>query len=74
MFLCSVFYKTTLYHLPQQKIFLSTVGERAEADTLSGGDYDGDLVWVCWDEDIVKYIKQMDPTQYPTLPKEKKKN
>jgi hypothetical protein len=55
-------------------LFLSILGDRPEADMLSGGDYDGDLVWVCWDENIVKHIKQMDPTQYPTLPKEKKKN
>lgn len=26
---------------------------RSLADVLSGGDYDGDLVWVCWDANII---------------------
>ncbi|KAK6356861.1 hypothetical protein TWF718_001201 [Orbilia javanica] len=28
--------------------------DRSLADYLSGGDYDGDRVWTCWDEDLVE--------------------
>ncbi|KAH6606910.1 hypothetical protein Trco_006063 [Trichoderma cornu-damae] len=35
-------------------IVFSTKGNIPLADKLSGGDYDGDLAWVCWDQNIVK--------------------
>ncbi|TFA98169.1 putative RNA-dependent RNA polymerase SHL2 [Trichoderma ghanense] len=35
-------------------IIFSTKGRDPLADKLSGGDYDGDLAWVCWDQNIVK--------------------
>ncbi|KAL6867037.1 RNA dependent RNA polymerase domain-containing protein [Trichoderma novae-zelandiae] len=35
-------------------IIFSTKGRVPLADKLSGGDYDGDLAWVCWDQSIVK--------------------
>ena len=34
-------------------IIFSTKGNRPLADLLSGGDYDGDEAFVCWDQDIV---------------------
>jgi hypothetical protein len=34
-------------------IVFSTQGQSPLADMLSGGDYDGDKVWVCWDPEIV---------------------
>ena len=35
-------------------IVFPTKGERPLADLLSGGDYDGDTAWICWDQDIVR--------------------
>lgn len=35
-------------------IIFSTKGRVPLADKLSGGDYDGDIAWVCWDQSIVK--------------------
>lgn len=34
-------------------IVLSTQGERSVANMMSGGDYDGDEAWVCWDPRLV---------------------
>ncbi|KAF5021303.1 hypothetical protein F66182_6701 [Fusarium sp. NRRL 66182] len=34
-------------------VVFSSKGKSPLADMLSGGDYDGDLAWVCWDPDIV---------------------
>ncbi|KAI9682554.1 MAG: hypothetical protein M1829_000347 [Trizodia sp. TS-e1964] len=34
-------------------IVFSTKGSQPLADMLSGGDYDGDEVWVCWDRSLV---------------------
>jgi len=34
-------------------IVFSSKGERSLADKLSGGDYDGDKAWICWEPDIV---------------------
>ncbi|KAJ3054415.1 hypothetical protein HK097_001886 [Rhizophlyctis rosea] len=39
---------------------VSTKGKRPLADWLGGGDYDGDEVWVCWDEDVVGSFTQQD--------------
>lgn len=35
-------------------IIFSTKGSVPLADKLSGGDYDGDMAWVCWDPRIVQ--------------------
>lgn len=35
-------------------IIFSTKGSIPLAAKLSGGDYDGDIAWVCWDQSIVK--------------------
>lgn len=35
-------------------IIFSTKGSVPLADKLSGGDYDGDIAWVCWDQSIVQ--------------------
>ncbi|KAF3941041.1 hypothetical protein ABW19_dt0203098 [Dactylella cylindrospora] len=34
-------------------IVLSTKGDKSLVSYLSGGDFDGDTLWVCWDERIV---------------------
>ena len=35
-------------------VVFSTKGDRSLASMLSGGDYDGDEAWVCWQKDIVE--------------------
>ncbi|TWU75736.1 hypothetical protein ED733_000616 [Metarhizium rileyi] len=38
-------------------VVFSTKGRSSLADKLSGGDYDGDRAWVCWDQDIVQNFR-----------------
>ncbi|RYP05517.1 hypothetical protein DL764_003777 [Monosporascus ibericus] len=45
-------FKPELRHLKDVIIF-SRKGDIPLADMLSGGDYDGDIAWVCWEPDIV---------------------
>ena len=42
-------------------------GDVALADKLSGGDYDGDMAWVCWDPDIVNNFQNADVPKAPDL-------
>ena len=39
-------------------LLLSTKGQRSLADMMSGGDFDGDKSYVCWDEDLTKHITE----------------
>lgn len=41
------------------------------ADQLSGGDYDGDLAWICWEPTIVHNFKNSKVSKHPNLVKEK---
>ena len=51
-------------------IIFSSKGETPLADMLSGGDYDGDKAWVCWDPDIVENFKGVLPQNVlPSKPK-----
>ncbi|KAK8103709.1 uncharacterized protein PG998_010742 [Apiospora kogelbergensis] len=50
-------------------VFPST-GNTALADKLSGGDYDGDIAWVCWDPDIVGNFSNAEVPACPDLFKE----
>lgn len=45
-------FKSELRHLRDVAIF-STKGDEPLASLLSGGDYDGDKAWICWDPAIV---------------------
>ncbi|KAF8536669.1 RNA dependent RNA polymerase-domain-containing protein [Trichophaea hybrida] len=38
-------------------VVFSTKGNIPLADMLSGGDYDGDKIWICWDNRLVKPFK-----------------
>lgn len=42
-------------------IVFPSLGERPLADLLSGGDYDGDRAWVCWDHTIVRQFQNAAP-------------
>lgn len=55
-------------HALQNVIVFPTKGKRALADMLSGGDYDGDLAWLCWDQEIVKNFVNVDPASLPPEP------
>ena len=52
-------------------IVLSTLGSESEADRMSGGDYDGDKAWICFDQDLVEQVVAAEPASRPDpLPKD----
>lgn len=51
-------------------IIFSAKGKRSLADKLSGGDYDGDIAWVCWDPTIVSNFETADVPQARNLVEE----
>lgn len=67
-------FKPELADLKDVVVF-STRGNNPLADKLSGGDYDGDLAWVCWDSRIVDNFENADPPAQldlsPYMPREK---
>jgi hypothetical protein len=42
-------------------IIFPTNGPRPHADEMSGGDLDGDKFFVCWDPEIVPFVKPYSP-------------
>lgn len=58
-------FKPQLRHLRDVIIF-SSKGDMPLAAKLSGGDYDGDKAWICWDPDIVNNFQN-----HPLPPKPK---
>ncbi|KAL2824020.1 RNA dependent RNA polymerase-domain-containing protein [Aspergillus cavernicola] len=46
-------WKPELRHFKDVIVF-PTAGDIPLADMLSGGDYDGDTPWICWDQNIVR--------------------
>ncbi|KAJ4290026.1 hypothetical protein N0V88_006828 [Collariella sp. IMI 366227] len=54
-------------HALKDVIVFPAKGNIALADKLSGGDYDGDLAWVCWDPDIVSNFVNADIPLEPDL-------
>lgn len=59
-------WKTELRHFKDVIVF-PTTGDIPLAHMLSGGDYDGDTPWICWDQNIVQRFQNSDlPTEeYP---------
>ncbi|EFX00422.1 RNA-dependent RNA polymerase [Grosmannia clavigera kw1407] len=46
-------------------VIFSRKGDSPLADKLSGGDYDGDMAWVCWDGRIVEnFSNAREPEKY----------
>lgn len=37
-------------------LVLSTKGDKSQAEMMSGGDFDGDAAWCCWDNGIVSHV------------------
>ncbi len=58
-------WKRELHHFKDVIVF-STRGELPLAHMLSGGDYDGDTPWICWDLDVVKHFKNADVPEMPS--------
>ncbi|KAL9101734.1 MAG: hypothetical protein Q9163_003032 [Psora crenata] len=50
-------------------IIFPSKGQVSLASKLSGGDYDGDTVWVCWDQSIVEPFKNAQVPPTPPLEK-----
>eukprot|EP00588_Corethron_pennatum_P026750 CAMPEP_0194318286 /NCGR_PEP_ID=MMETSP0171-20130528/14907_1 /TAXON_ID=218684 /ORGANISM="Corethron pennatum, Strain L29A3" /LENGTH=1087 /DNA_ID=CAMNT_0039075149 /DNA_START=655 /DNA_END=3915 /DNA_ORIENTATION=+ len=62
--------KFNFYRKLKNCILLSTKGSRSSADMMSGGDFDGDTAWVCFDENLVNHISPSSPTEkIPSLEK-----
>jgi hypothetical protein len=51
-------------------IVFSTKGNPPLAEKLSGGDYDGDIAWVCWDPSIVENFETAPMQDCPKLVEE----
>jgi RNA dependent RNA polymerase len=60
-------WKRELHHFKDVIVF-STKGEIPLAHMLSGGDYDGDRPWICWDVGIVS---QFQNAGLPVMPSKK---
>lgn len=59
-------YKPALKHLKDVIVF-STKGDSPLAAKLSGGDYDGDIGWACWDPSIVDNFETAEIPPIPDL-------
>lgn len=59
-------FKPELADLTDVVVF-SGKGNVPLADKLSGGDYDGDLAWVCWDSQIVENFQNAEVQEQPDL-------
>lgn len=55
-------------------IVFPTTGNRSLADMLSGGDFDGDQAWVCWDDTVVKNFRNAPEVQLPPIKLKKKED
>ncbi|KAI9838363.1 MAG: hypothetical protein M1819_005631 [Sarea resinae] len=60
-------YKSELKYY-KDVILFSSKGDRPLADILSGGDYDGDAAWVCWDPRLVDNFTNVPKPHTPTDP------
>ncbi|KAL2220159.1 putative RNA-directed RNA polymerase [Thermoascus aurantiacus ATCC 26904] len=62
-------WKPELRHFKDVIVF-PTKGDKPLAQMLSGGDYDGDMPWICWDQGIVKSFKNTPPPDPENTPPE----
>jgi hypothetical protein len=60
-------FREQLRHFKDVAVF-STKGDVPLADLLSGGDYDGDRIWLCWNWKIVQYFLNADVPEESALP------
>ena len=57
-------WRRELRHFKDVVVF-PTTGSTALASMLSGGDYDGDRVWICWDQAVVLPFQNVEPQADP---------
>jgi hypothetical protein len=57
-------WRKELQHFRNVVVFPS-MGDVSLADMLSGGDYDGDMPWVCWDKSIVEAFTNVEVPSGP---------
>jgi RNA dependent RNA polymerase len=50
-------------------IIFSSRGDYPPAKKLSGGDYDGDIAWVCWEQTLVEPFRNAGQPECPDLEK-----
>ncbi|KAK1657769.1 RNA dependent RNA polymerase-domain-containing protein [Colletotrichum godetiae] len=55
-------------------VVFSAKGDVALADRLSGGDYDGDRAWVCWEPAIVSHFENATMPTKPDISKHLRKD
>lgn len=60
-------YRPELSHLYDVVVF-SAKGPRPLADKLAGGDYDGDIFWLCWEPELVGPFSNAPAPQHPPEP------
>ena len=51
-------------------LVLSTIGSESEAARMSGGDFDGDKAWICFDRDLVEQVTYAEAAVRPDVPVE----
>ena len=49
-------------------LILSTKGNLSQAEQMSGGDFDGDRAWCCWDEEVVRHVTDCPPSNSYQIP------
>jgi hypothetical protein len=49
-------------------VILSVLGNQSVAEMMSGGDYDGDKAWVCFDPELVNQVSSSPPPTRPAIP------
>ncbi|RSL77345.1 hypothetical protein CEP52_017724, partial [Fusarium oligoseptatum] len=59
-------FRPELRHLKDIIIF-PCIGDEPLAQKLSGGDYDGDRAWICWDPDMVNNFEGVDVPPKPSF-------
>ena len=49
-------------------LILSTKGNISQAEQMSGGDFDGDRAWCCWDDEVVRHVTDCPPSNSHQIP------
>ncbi|KAK3716992.1 hypothetical protein LTR37_006047 [Vermiconidia calcicola] len=61
-------FRPELAHILDVVVFPAR-GPRPLADKLSGGDYDGDTFWICWEQSLVKPFRNAPAPRAPPDPR-----
>ena len=50
----------SFFESTKNALITSIFGKEAEASRMSGGDYDGDRAWICWNKDLLACLPNID--------------